>query len=797
MNIRLIFFFFSLPFSLLAQKTVGLVIDLESGEPMAFVNIIYDDDPTQGVVSDIDGRFVIEEDFSIGTLTFSFIGYETKTLPFRKGKMVVKLQPESYEIAEVVVRPGENPANRIIREVIKNRKKNNPKNAPKFQYTSYNKVVYDFVPDSLAQKELLANYEQAFGGGAMFLMESVTERRYIYPEISEEKVLATRVSGFKHPVFATFATDIQPFAFYEDIITVYDVKYLNPISPGSLRRYEYKIEDTLFQNIDTTFILSFRPRKGKHFEGLKGLLYINTNHFAIQNVIAEPANPGLVDVKIQQEYEFVDGVRWFPKKLSFELFIEPGNTGTGLLKVTGKSYFRDIDLSPDFKKKDLSVSTFLMDELANKRDDDFWNNYRIDSLSSREHLTYQVVDSIGQKLKFDALMNLTAKLSVNKVGVGVFDLELSESLVGNKYEGTRLGIGLRTNEKFLKKISLGGFAGYGLRDQTWKYGGDVLWTLSKRNEIELKVKIQNNLRETGRSSLRAFERERYDFRSLLSSRMDKIEQQQISFAFRALRFAKFKFSLSNSRVVPKYNYSYTSDNQESITKYNQVEFAFNFRYAFAEKFYETATDRISLGTKYPVFFLSYSKGLDKLPFDLAQGDVSYNKLEMALEETIDIRRFGQLHYRLEGGLIDQSVPYGLLFSGEGSYDGQVSFFVRDYFQTARPQEFLSDRYANIFIAHHLGSLFSIKKFSPLFILHQNMGWGTLADASVHGQVRFSEKKNGFFESGLQLDNLVKINVLNMAYLGLGVGAFYRYGDYAYAKAIDNFAFKLSVTYATR
>jgi len=794
-RLTILFLFFSA--TMLAQKTTGIVLDAENQTPLAFVNIIYNGDPTQGDITDIDGKFTVADSASVQSLTFSFIGYESQTIPYQSGKMVIQLVPSPFQLTEVVVRPGENPANPIIRQVIRNRKKNNPKNSPKFQYTSYNKVTYDFVPAPHIKPKALKKYNQTFKGGFLFLMESVTERRYIYPEISEEKVLATKVSGFKHPSFAAFPTDIQPFGFYKDFIPVYDSKYLNPISPGSLKWYAFHIEDTLFQSIDTTFIISFRPIKGKHFQSLKGLLYINTNHYAIQNVIASPFDPGLVDIKIQQEYEFIDQTRWFPKKLSFELYANLSDTTAGQLKITGKSYFKDINLSPDFTPKDLSVSSYIMEESAAHQPDSFWLAYRIDSLTDKENLTYQVVDSIGQKLKLDVIMNLTSKLSVNKIGLGIFDMDLQEIFVSNKYENLRPGLSLHTNEKLFKRLSLGAFAGYGLGDKAWKYGSSIIWTLNKKQEIKLTALYQNNLRETGRSTLRAFERNKYDTRTWFATKMDQIDQYGLALNFRAFRFGQFKLAWTQAVVKPQYQYTYKPNNQEVTSTYRQAELAFNFRYAFAEKFYETATDRVSQGTPYPIFFLSYDKGFKHAPFGLLSDAIPYHKLEAAITETIDIRHLGQLHYRLEGGISQGILPYGLLFSGEGIWDSQFSYYIADFFQTARPQEFLSDRYANFFLRHNFGPLFHIKKFSPHFILHHNMGWGRLKHPEVHQQISFSEKKNGFFESGLQLDNLLKINTLNVAYIGLGLGAFYRYGDYALDKPIDNFAFKFSVSYTTR
>ena len=54
-------------------------------------------------------------------------------------------------------------------------------------------------------------------------------------------------------------------------------------------------------------------------------------------------------------------------------------------------------------------------------------------------------------------------------------------------------------------------------------------------------------------------------------------------------------------------------------------------------------------------------------------------------------------------------------------------------------------------------------------------------------------EKGYFESGLLLSNLFRFKYVNMIYYGLGVGAFYRYGNYALPTTSDNLAFKLIIS----
>ncbi|MEX2379366.1 MAG: DUF5686 family protein, partial [Vicingaceae bacterium] len=105
---------------------------------------------------------------------------------------------------------------------------------------------------------------------------------------------------------------MQSFSLYNDYLSLLGMNYLSPISKGSTSKYLFVLEDTLYQGGDTVFTISFRPQKGKFFDGLEGILRINTNGFAVQNFIASADDQETVDIKIQQQYQYVKDQQWFP-----------------------------------------------------------------------------------------------------------------------------------------------------------------------------------------------------------------------------------------------------------------------------------------------------------------------------------------------------------------------------------------------------------------------------------------------------------------------------------------------------
>ncbi|MXN93031.1 hypothetical protein GR160_17530 [Flavobacterium sp. Sd200] len=788
---KLLFLCLLVSSSVISQTTVsGTITDSATKQPLAFASVVFNDNNTTGVTADIDGKFTYTSAKPLTKLTCSYVGYKTQTLILNGNplNLNIRLEFSSNELKEVVI-SGENPANAIMRKVIANKDINDPENIPSFTCRTYNKVVFDMkfkkAEDSLKLKQKL--------NGHLFMMESVSERKFIAPDISEEKVIATKASGLKDPHFASLATDLQPFSFYKDNITFFNVNYLNPVTKGSLNKYKFAIQDTLYTNNDTVYVLSYKPLPKKNFEGLTGLLYINTHKYAVQNVTASPYEKGKIDIKIQQQYGLKDGY-WFPEQLNYVLsFAESPNKALGIMVAEGKSYIDDVVINPPLRKRDFPLQAVHMDDNAGKKDSLYWAGVRKDPLTIYEQNTYKYIDSLGQKYNFDRLMTLSEKLATGRIPWGFIDVDITKAFIFNRYEGWRPGLGLYTNDKLIKNVSIGGYAGYGLEDHDWKYSGEAVFTVSKKHEFVFRGKYQDNLIETGKHGYKFPVPNAYNTRALLGYQYDRVQEARAEVGFRALRYTKWNIGLTTGRTTPMYNYAFTH-NGKTYIQYNNTELGVNLKFAFKERIVGGFGQNISMGTVYPVLFLHYARGL-KGAFD---GNFEYNKIEAAVEQSFLIKNVGRTTYRLEGGYIDRALPYGMLFTGEGSYDTKYPLIIRRTFQTVRPYEFLSDRYVNLFTSHNFGGLlFKTDWFQPQLVLHNNFGWGNLKHTEGHSFINYKTKDKFFSETGLQVDNILKFNYLNIGYLGLGAGVFYRYGGYAYSDAADNAIFKVTMSFSIK
>ena len=213
-----------------------------------------------------------------------------------------------------------------------------------------------------------------------------------------------------------------------------------------------------------------------------------------------------------------------------------------------------------------------------------------------------------------------------------------------------------------------------------------------------------------------------------------------------------------------------------------------FKWAYREKFIQTIRNKISLGTKYPVVWIQYTRGVK----GFLGGDFNYDRFDVKIRKTFNIKYLGKLTVQLNGGYVDQPIPVCNLYYAPAGYR-EFTLFAPNSFGTMRSNEFLSSKYGSVYLYHDFGYLlFKGKKwFHPEFALSQNIGFGWLDHQERYKEntINPKEMKLGYYESGLLINNLVNLKIYT-----IGIGAFYRWGPYSLNNTADNFAYKLSVIF---
>ena len=141
------FFIFIISSFAQIKEIKGIVLDSLTHKPLAFVPITINN-TNNGCVTDLNGKFSYTSNIIISSIKFSYLGYVECNIKPNSAYLTVLLKSTYLYLPEFTVSTKDNPALRIIRRVIENRKLNNPENLNSFKYHSYSKFVLGGVPST-------------------------------------------------------------------------------------------------------------------------------------------------------------------------------------------------------------------------------------------------------------------------------------------------------------------------------------------------------------------------------------------------------------------------------------------------------------------------------------------------------------------------------------------------------------------------------------------------------------------------------------------------------------------------
>jgi hypothetical protein len=795
-TMRLLFLF--IVFSVTISSTNAQSIQIKdqiTQEAIPFAKVYFSN--TSSVISDIDGYFTVNLNDTIKKISIKFHGYKDTTYLFNQVRtsQVLYLNPLQINLQDVVVKPGENPAHRIIDLVIENRKKNNPIGNYAFQYEAYSKYHFTIDPEvisSLPENSTDSSINQLksfFTNQYLFLLETRSERKFLPPARDNETILAYKTSGFSDPLFSTFARELQSFSFYENQIEILGKKYINPIALGGTKRYLFILEDTTLVGKDTVYTISFRPRKGKNFEAMKGFLYINTNGFAIDKVIAEPVEKESdISVKIVQEYAFVNEKYWFPNKLSSELTFgsfEIGEKKNVQIIGKGSSYIENPQLGIELSKRNFNDLLVNTTEKAGDLSDEDWKNQRRYELSEQENNTYRALDSISKKYNLDAKLKLVKILSEGKLPFGYLQMDLNRLLEYNLYEGYRLGTGLETSSKFSNRFHVGSYFAYGTSDKAWKYGAYSEVKILPKKELIFRVNYKNDVTKRGftqfNSTARALSAESF-LNNLYVLDYEKQEVLEGILSMYVKPNLHVLLASDYQRIGFTNGYLFTSQSAQ-LSNLELVTSSIEFNWQFREKVMMLGNKRISVGSKFPRV---QAKFLTSIP-SLSQHSTNFQRFSMDVSQQIQVFASGRFSWKLQAGKTWGNAP--LLFQHIAPGTGK-NFWVStpNSFEAILPSTFFGEEQISLFNRYRFKAIkTSLKWFNPQFSLHHALGYGRFTHKLSHSN-QFQSMEKGYTECGIIVDR-----ILVSGFTGLGLGIFMPYGNYALPKMEDNLVFKLALS----
>ncbi|MFQ5334610.1 MAG: carboxypeptidase-like regulatory domain-containing protein, partial [Flavobacteriales bacterium] len=230
----------------MAQKTIvkGKVYDRKTGEALSFVNVAFKGSKI-GTSTDINGFYRIETYYATDSLTCSFVGYKKQSKKVKKDVAQVidfPLIHSSVEFSEFVVKADkkeENPAHKILRRVIANKKANNREKLDAYQYRAYNKIEFDVnnITEEYKNKRVFRPFQFVFNYIdtteakdflPLFMTENISDYYYRKsPKSQKEIINATKVSGVENESVSQFLGDMyQNMNIYQNYVTFFHKSFI-------------------------------------------------------------------------------------------------------------------------------------------------------------------------------------------------------------------------------------------------------------------------------------------------------------------------------------------------------------------------------------------------------------------------------------------------------------------------------------------------------------------------------------------------------------------------------------------
>ena len=342
----------------------GIVRDGISKMPLPFATLKIGQNLS--FVTDAEGKFQIELNGDL-SISVSYVGYQTKIINVDKKNFIeIFLEPQSNALDELKVL-NTNPAMSLLRKVILLKKNNNPQLRTKnFEFKAYNKLIVTANPDSISNKidtvfifnkikkvdSTSYKFKKIVAKNHLFETEKVSLFQFSDGNL-KETILGTKMAGFKQPIYEVLGFPLQSFSIYDQKYELLGKKFYSPIVESSIKKYTYKILDTVSIQNRKTVLIYFKSKN--IVTPLEGVLYIDIANYGIAKAIFR--NRTVLDVSSTYDFTFMPSENlWFPSANNFK--IVKGKNAEDI-KILGGTITFDGDENNTFKKRKREPSDYI------------------------------------------------------------------------------------------------------------------------------------------------------------------------------------------------------------------------------------------------------------------------------------------------------------------------------------------------------------------------------------------------------------------------------------------------------
>ena len=695
-------FLFLLLYTVASSQIIGKVTDA-SGEPLPFVNI-YIDNSSTGTTTNKDGNYELNID-ALGTYTisFQFIGYtpEKKTVQVSKLPYILNatLQEETTSLDEVVLNSGENPAYRIIREAIANRKTNLAK-TDEFTADFYSRGLWR-IED--APEKILGQEIGDFNGGldstrqgVIYLSETISEIKYKAPDNFKENIVASIVSGDDNG-FSLNTAQESNISFYNNTINL-NTQVISPIADYAFNYYDYKLVGVFYDDLGHLINKIEVIPKRQNDPVFSGLIYISEDTYEIYgtalNITGKAIQIPFIETLVFTQnfkYSTIDSL-WLRTSqvvdFSFAFF---GVKGNGRFTAVYSNY----DFSPQFDSKTFGSEILTYESEANKKDSIFWKGVRPVPLTDEELTDYIKKDSIqeirGSKTYLDSVDRAENRFKISDVLFGYhyknsfkkYDFDISAPITNIHYNtvqgwnGSLTASFQKNQEEFNRKYwRLYTTGNYGTSDDKLRLKAGYQQKFNNTSRPILSLEAGTEIQQI--NSEEPIKLIVNDVASLFFERnyLRIYERQyaQIGYSQELINGLRFYGGASYERRIPLFNTTdqtfypregeqFTSNNplqplnedSAPFVEHNIVKASLNAQLVFGQKYYSYPDGKYNTRPdKYPVLFLGYEGG-----YGATVSDYNFHHLKARLAQAFNIGNKGRFGYNLRTGtfLNGESISY--------------------------------------------------------------------------------------------------------------------------------------------
>ncbi|MRT17445.1 carboxypeptidase-like regulatory domain-containing protein [Vitellibacter sp. q18] len=811
----IIFVLFLFSTLVLHAQIIGKVTD-EQGQPLPYVNI-YLQNSYIGTTTNDDGNYNLNISESKEYLiTYQFLGFKTLTKKITPNSfpfiLNVTLQEETTSLDEVVVSTAEDPAYRIIRKTIAQRKENLEKLS---EYTAdfYSRGLWKVqnVPEKIMGQEV-GDFDGMLDStrtGIIYLSETISEIAYQKPDNFTEKIIASKVSGNDNG-FSFNSAQSANISFYENTISL-NAALVSPIANNALSYYDYKLDGVFYEGpklINKIKVIPKRPND----RVWQGYVYIVEDDWQLYGVELSTTGaaiqvPFVSNLMVKQNYKF-------DQKYNFWVKIsQTVDFGFGAFGVTGDGRFiavySNYDFSPQFTKKTFTNEVLSFKAEANKKDSLYWRGSRPVPLTDEELKDYIKKDSIQllrrSKPYLDSLDAKTNKPGILSPLTGyTYKNSFEKWSVG--YEGPLPNLSFNTVQGYTSKagfnfnkwyddnqtntLSAALRADYGLAEDRLRFTASVVRNFNWKDKLRITLKGGSTVAQFNDSepisplintvSTLFFER---NYMKLYELNFGEIGYSQEVFnglhlyATVGYEDRKPLFNTTDYVTIPFDEVSYTSNNPLAPNDFNTAAIAehaivkskMRARINFAQKYFSNPDMKFNIGdNKYPELNLIIENGAAT-----RQSHYDYTQFEASVNQSISLGNKGQFYYNLKGGTFA---------NGEG-----ISFIDYKHFNGNQTRVGTSPNYTNVFNLMPYYEFSTNKSYFEGHLEHDFRGWilgkipginqlnlNLLAGAHFLGtedRKPYSEVSVGIDNLGFGKFRLLRVDYVRSYYNGGSDGAF--------------------------